>query len=219
MAEKSADIHTLAPRTSWLEDAVDDLYKRPSGGSGTTDQKLWQAMAIGAVTGATWGNEPWLSTTLIYGLASPNQLSMHQTVFGTDSTGAMKCQDGKGFFGWVFPMNETRWQYGPENGSRALANEIFGQPDSGYVHSLRGAGLSLMSSIFKDVSYVGEYTIIDRIETVTADLEELAGQAQGAIGDFETNLEVFQGQMETTIADLQSQINALRTRVNALEGS
>lgn len=212
MAEKSADIQTLAPRLSIVEDAVDDLYKRPSGGSGTTDQKLWQAMAIGAVTGATWGNEPWLSTTLIYGLTSPNQLSMHQTIFGTDSTGAMKCQDGKGFFGWVFPTNETRWQYGPENGNRALSTEIFDATDSGYVHSLRAASLSLMSAIFKDPSYVGDYTIIDRINDLTTELEELATNVESAIEGIETSV-------DAQFVSVNSQFENIYARLSALESA
>ena len=215
MAEKSADIQTLAPRLSIVEDAVDDLYKRPGGGSGTTDQKLWQAMAIGAVTGATWGNEPWLSTTLIYGLTSPNQLSMHQTIFGTDSTGALKCQDGKGLYGWLFPQSETRWQYGPENGSRSLANEIFSQPDSGYVHALRSASMSLMSSIFKDVSYVGDYTIMDRILDITEELESLASNVEQALSDLQTEMQAGFDSINTQLDNLRAENVSIRARLTA----
>ena len=212
MAEKSADIHTLAPRTSWLEDAVDDLYKRPGGGGGTTDEKLWKATLTGAVSGATWGETPWTATNLIYGPGSPNQMSMHLTIFGNDSTGALKCQDGKGLYGWLFPQSETRWQYGSENGNRALATEIFDATDSGYVHSLRAASLSLMSAIFKDPSYVGDYTIIDRINDLTTELEELATNVESAIEGIETSV-------DAQFVSVNSQFENIYARLSALESA
>lgn len=214
MAEKAADLQTLAPRTAWLEEAVDDLYRRP-GGSGGIDERGWKVMVTGAEASATWSDEPWESEDFIYGPDSPNGLSFHQTVFGTSATGAMLCQDGKGLYGWTYPANETRWQYGPENGSHTLAVEVFDQPDSGYVHALRAATLSLMQAVFKNPSYVGPYTIIDRIETQAADLEELAGQAQEAIGDVQAEVAHQADLNETAHANLQAQIDSLRNRLNA----
>ncbi|WP_117195923.1 hypothetical protein [Rhizobium terrae] len=217
MADKAADIQTLAPRIHELENWVAYFKNHLGGSGGTTDEKLWQATLTGAEASATWGDEPWTATDLIYGPDSPNEMSMHLTVFGNDSAGALKCQDGKGLYGWLFPQSETRWQYGPENGNSTLATEIFGAPNSGYVHSLRTANINLMTAIFRDVEYVGDWTIIDRIEDVGTNLEELATQVEGAVGDVQSNLTTYQSQMETTIAGLQSQIDSLRSRVNALE--
>ncbi|MGN8152706.1 hypothetical protein ACTJK5_10565 [Agrobacterium sp. 22094] len=198
MTIRSAAPQTIPPRVSWLEDAVADLYTRagsePGGGTGERDVKLWQSTFVGAQAGATWGTTPWSASDFIYGPDSTNELSLHQTVFGTDSTGAQKCQDGKGLYGWIFPTSETRWQFGPENGSRNLAVEIFDQPDSGYVHSLRAASLSLMESIFKSVEYVGDYTIIDRILDIATELESLATNVENALLSMQTE---FQSQIDS----------------------
>ncbi len=180
MADKAADIHTLAPRLSYVEDLATWLKDNRGEGGGTTDERLWKATLTGAVTGA-WSDTPWTATDLIYGPDSPNDLSMHQTLFGNNASNALKCQDGKGFFSWVFADDETRWQYGAENRSAALATEIFDQPDSGYVHALRAATLSLMEAIFKDPSYIGSYTIIDRILDIVQEVEELASNFESEI--------------------------------------
>ena len=140
---------------------------------------------------------------------------MHLTVFGNNSEGALRCQDGKGFFGWVFGPTETRWQYGPENRDQNLAGELFGPSNSGWVHALRAANLNLMAAVFGSVEYVGDYTVMDRINDQSEELETLAQGAEQAIGEVQNNLEIYQSQMETTIANLQSQIDSLRARLNA----
>ncbi len=211
MAEKPAQLYTLPARVDWLEQMV--AWLKDNGGSGgVIDERGWKVVLTGAEASATWGDKPWEADDLIYGPDSPNDLSFHQTVFGTNSTGALLCQDGKGLYGWLFPTTETRWQY-PQ--PQTLANEIFDQPDSGYVHALRAATLSLMQAVFKNPSYVGPYTIIDRIETQAADLEELAGQAQEAIGDVQSEVAHQADLNETAHANLQSQIDSLRARLNA----
>jgi hypothetical protein len=104
MTIRSAAPQTIPPRVSWLEDAVADLYTRsgsePGGGTGERDVQLWQSLVVGAQAGATWGTTPWEASDFIYGPDSTNEMSMHQTVFGTDSNAALKCQDGKGLYGW-----------------------------------------------------------------------------------------------------------------------
>lgn len=215
MAEKSADIQTLAPRVDWLEQAFDWVKDNGGSGGGTTDETLWKATLTGAVTGATWGDEPWLATNPLYGPDSPNDTSMHLTIFGNNSDGALKCQDGKGLYGWTYPINETRWQYGPENGSRSLAVEVFDQPDSGYVHALRAATLSLMQAVFKDVSYVGSYTIIDRILNLTEELESLASNAEQAIGEIQTDMQAGFDSINTAIDDINGQLVSIRNRLTA----
>ncbi|CUW87551.1 hypothetical protein [Agrobacterium genomosp. 2] len=214
MAEKAADIHTLAPRTSWLEDAVADLYARP-GGSGTLDERLWKATVTGAEVSATFRDEPWTAEDLIYGPGSPNNLSMHQTVFGTNSAGALLCQDGKGLYGWLFPTTETRWQYGPENGSRNLATEIFDAPDSGYVHALRAATLSLMQAVFKNPSYVGSYTIIDRINDQAEEMETLASGLEEALVAFQEAQDEKLEAFRVTLSNLSAMVDDMRTRMAA----
>lgn len=42
----------------------------------------------GAETSGSWSPDPWTQSDLIYGPDSPNELSLRQTVFGTNSTGA-----------------------------------------------------------------------------------------------------------------------------------
>ncbi|MDR6587396.1 hypothetical protein [Agrobacterium tumefaciens] len=204
MADKSADIQTLAPRLSYVEDLAAWLKdNRGEGGGGTTDQKLWRATLTGAETSSSWSEEPWTQTDLIYGPNSPNGLSLHQTIFGSSFADAMKMHDGKGFYAWIFPSDETRWQNGPSQSGAHLANEVFGLPDSGYVHALRSASMSLMSSVFKSVEYVGDYTIIDRILDIAEELESLATNVEQALSDF-------QNEMQSGFDSINTQIDALR---------
>ncbi|OCW56258.1 hypothetical protein [Hoeflea olei] len=214
MAEKDAKIQTFAPRIDWLEQAAADLYTK-TGSGGTLDERLWRATLTGAETSGSWSPDPWTQTDLIYGPDSVNGMSLHQTLYGNNAANALKTQDGKGLYGWLFPTTETRWQYGPENGSRNLATEIFGAPDSGWVHALRAANLNLMSAIFKDVSYVGNYTIIDRINDLATELETLATGAEQAIGDVQTEVAHQADLNDAAHANLQSQIDNLRARINA----
>ena len=216
MADKPADIHTLAPRLSYVEDLATWLKdNRGSGSGGTRDETLWRATLTGAESSAGWSDDPWTQTDLIYGPTSPNELSMHQTVFGMDSQNALKAQDGKGFFGWVFPNTETRWQYGPENGSSTLANDVFDLPDSGYVHALRAATLSLMQSVFKDVSYVGSYTIIDRILDIKTELDSFSANVETALTDLQTDVDTRFAANDDAHADINAQLTAIRSRLSA----
>lgn len=216
MADKPADIHTLAPRLSYVEDLATWLKdNRGSGGSGTTDETLWRATLTGAETSAGWSDDPWTQTDLIYGPTSPNALSMHQTVFGVDSTGALKCQDGKGLYGWIFPQSETRWQYGPENGDLNLANEIFDATDSGYVHALRAATISLMQAVFKTPAYVGSYTIIDRILDIKTELESFEANVETALTDLQTDVDTRFAANDDAHADINAQLTAIRSRLSA----
>lgn len=217
MADKPADIHTLAPRLSYVEDLATWLKdnRGSSGGGGTRDETLWRATLTGAESSAGWSDTPWTQTDIIYGPTSPNQLSMHQTVFGTSAAGALRCQDGKGLYGWLFPTTETRWQYGPENGSRNLANEVFDLPDSGYVHALRAATLSLMKAVFKTPAYVGSYTIIDRILDIKTELESFAGNVEQAIGDLQTDVDNRFSANDDAHDDINAQLTAIRARLTA----
>ncbi|MEY9831072.1 hypothetical protein ABIA25_002887 [Sinorhizobium fredii] len=208
MAEKSADIHTLAPRLSYVEDKLD--WVAENSGSGGVDQKLWRATLEGAESSGAWSSEPWVADDLIYGPESTNLLSLHQTIFGLNSNNALKCQDAKGFFGWVFPDNETRWQYGPSQSTVTLSTDIFGQTGNGYVESLRTHNQTLASMIFKDPSYIGSGdgdTIIGRIEKVGDDLEELA-----------TNFEAEFAQINSIVeTKVNAAVSAINTKINDMQ--
>ena len=182
MSIKSADPQTIAPRLSIVEDqAAWLLEKRGTSGPGSVDQKLWKAAFFGAQPGA-WSPEPWNAEDLIYGPGSPNEVSLHQTLYGMDTSAAIKCQDGKGLYGWIFPPDETRWQYGPgQGGNVTLATDTYGNTGNGYVESLRSASLSLAKAIFKDPSFIGSYTIIDRINDLVQELETLASNVESEI--------------------------------------
>lgn len=212
MAEKAAEIHTLAPRVDWLEQAFDWMKDNSGEGGGTLDERLWRATVTGAETSGSWSPDPWTQTDLIYGPDSPNGLSLHQTIFGNNAANAMKTQDGKGFFGWLFPGDETRWQY-PQQ--QTFANEVFGLPDSGYVHALRAANLDLATAIFKDVSYVGNYTVMDRILDQATELEELATNVEAAVGELSIELEFQITAINTAIDNINAQLVSIRNRLTA----
>ncbi len=199
MAEKNADIHTLAPRLSYVEDQAKWLMDNRGSGSGGLDTKLWRVTVEGAENGAL-SDQPWTQTDLIYGPDSANKLSMHQTVFGFTIDAALKCQDGKGLYGQVFPPDETRWQSGTEQGGdKTLATEIFGHTTNGYVESLRAASQSLAKAIWGDPTYIGNAdTIVGRIQQVADNLEELASNAESEINA-----------LNNEIARLDARIDAL----------
>lgn len=203
MAEKSADTWTLAPRLSYLEDQAQWLMENRGSGSGTLDTKLWRVTVEGAELSGSWSDEPWTQTDLIYGPDSINKMSLHQTLFATNPANALKCQDGKGLFGWIFPDDETRWQSGTaQGGDKTLATEIFGHTGNGFVESLRAASQSLSKAIWGDPTFIGTSdTIIGRIQQVADNLEELASNA------------------ESEISVLNNEIARLDARIDALAAS
>lgn len=201
MADKSADIHTLAPRLSYVEDLATWLKDNRVSGGGTLDTKLWRVTVYGAEPGAL-NQEPWTQNDLIYGPDSTNKMSLHQTLFGLSVDGALKCQDGKGLYGQVFPADETRWQAGSSRSDQTLATEIFGHTANGFVESLRAASQSLSKAIWGEPTYIGTSdTIIGRIQQVADNLEELASNA------------------ETELASLKTEIERLDMRIDALAAS
>jgi hypothetical protein len=179
MAEKSAELHTLAPRLSHVEDMATWLLnnrEEAGGGGGGRDEDLWRITVTGAVPGA-WNSDPWTAPDLIYGPGSQNGMSMHQTVFGQRNDAA-PFQDSKGLAGWVFPDGENRWSYSPGQYNATLATDVFGGSGAGYVQSLRAQSKTLVEAIFKNPSYIGssaEDSIIGRIEGVQAEFEEMWG--------------------------------------------
>ncbi|MDX1216279.1 hypothetical protein GOL99_12115 [Sinorhizobium medicae] len=200
MVEKSADIQTLAPRLSYVEDQAKWLMDNRGSGGGGVDQKLWRATVQGAEEGFSWSEEPWTQTDLIYGPDSTNQMSMHQTVFGTNSAPAIASQDGKGFYGRVFPSDDIRWNY-DESGTRSLVDDLFAGPD--FVAALRALDTSLCRAIWHtDTSQIGysrDDTIIGKLEQLRDDLQE---GLQSLRDDFNWQNNFVEGQLDAIRARL-----------------
>ncbi len=199
MAEKSADIQTIAPRLSYVEDQAKWLMDNRGSGGGGVDQKLWRATLEGAEAGFSWSEEPW-QANLIYGPDSPNHLSMHQTIFGTNSAPAIACQDGKGFYGRVFPDTDIRWSY-DESETRSLVDDIFAGPD--FVSALRDLNTSLCRAIWhtdtSKIGYAHADTIIGKLEKLQQDLED---GLQSLRDDFNWQNNFVEGQLNTIRARL-----------------
>lgn len=208
MAEKSADIQTLAPRLSYVEDQAKYLMENRGSGGGADPspklQKLWKASMTGAVDSWTWDSEPWKADDLIYGDESETgRLSMYQTIFGGIDGGrnALSCQDGVGFYGRVFPPGETRWNFGP--GHRSLVQDIFGGDD--FVAAFRTHYTSICRSVWDtDASVIGSHrddTIIGRIEKVGEKLDQLRD-------DLEWDLAYLENSINSQLASIRSRLAA-----------
>lgn len=198
MAEKSADIHTLAPRLSYVEDLANWLKDNGGSGGGTLDQRLWRVTVTGAQPGFSFSDDPWTVTDLIYGPGSPSNLSMHQTIFGTNSAGAIACQDGKGFYGRVFRENDITWSY--ENaGPAAMSDYIFGAPAS---------GLSADELISTNASLADE---------ILAKLEEFVEQIQQLRDDMEFEINRIENVVIPFLKDhwITPQLDDIRARLAA----
>lgn len=218
MAEKSADIQTLAPRISHVEDQAKWLIENRGSGGGADPspklQKLWKASMTGAQDSGAWDLDPWTADNLIYGAEADGKLSMHQTVFGTSAVGAMDCQDGKGFFGWVFPSGETRWKYGPGQGSAVtLATDIFAYAGDGYLESLRDANQSLCKAIWGNPAELGgSRTIVRRIDDVLDDIDFLSRTVDRKIERLSDNFDDALWDLKT---DSNAQFAEIRSRLAA----
>lgn len=198
MAEKSAEIHTIAPRLSYVEDKLDWVVENSGSGGGGVDQKLWRATLEGAEASATWGSEPWAADDLIYGPESPNLLSLHQTIFGMNSTGAIGCQDGKGFFGRIFREDDSTWSY-DSVGTAAMSDYIFGSPSS---------GLSAAELLDKSATLADE---------VLAKLEEFVEQIQQLRDDMEFEINRIENVVIPFLKDhwITPQLDDIRARLSA----
>src|SRR5262245_39423838 len=124
MAEKSADIHTLAPRLSYVEDLAAWLKDNRGGGSDPSEllKKLYRQVVWGAEPGAinadVWNQDTAYTDPL-------GEKSMHITLFGLGSTNATACQwNGKGLYAWIFAQGETRWSV--DGSSYNLSADVFG---------------------------------------------------------------------------------------------
>ncbi|MGO7273901.1 hypothetical protein ACCT18_01185 [Rhizobium ruizarguesonis] len=179
MAEKNADIHTLAPRLSYVEDQAKWLMDNRGSGGGTDPSTLLRKLYIAAVGGsdaAGISETPW-TETLVYGPTF--ETSLHRTIFGGDSSSAVSCQDGKGFYGRVFFPGETHWDYSET--TRPLTHDIglaTGVNET-ILTRLRSINSNLVKSIWDtdadEIGYSGQGTIIGRILKMQEDIETLQG--------------------------------------------
>ncbi|WSH00283.1 hypothetical protein U8P71_17155 [Rhizobium ruizarguesonis] len=217
MVEMSATPASIAARHSVTEQAVQWLLENRGGGDGDGEtaellKRLYRALVAGAVASGTWhGEEPW-EDTLIYDGADT---SMHLTVFGLSGSNAVRCQDGKGFYGRVFSDNELRWQSTGQYYASSLANDIFGTSNSGYLDRIRSQNLqSLAQAVFKTSANIASgKTIIDRIATVQTAVDELADNVQQAIEDQETNLNTFKVATNNSVTNILERLSTLEQRV------
>jgi hypothetical protein len=194
MAEKAADIQTLAPRLSYVEDLAAWLKdNRGEGGSGDDPspllKKLWIQLLYGATTDGAFHDDPWSHNDSIYpGL--PNPISLHQTIFGADPQNALNCQTDQGLYGHVFHADRDYWNTTEYAGAQPLADEVFGT-DGTYVGELRAGGMSLAEAIFREPSKyprTAAKTIIGRLETLENDIEESLDEIRSELASIRSRL-------------------------------
>lgn len=125
MSEKSADIQTLAPRLSYIEDQAKWLMdNRGSGGEPGADpseklKKLWDGVLGGAYTSPT--STSWNAES-IYEVES---ISLFQGLYGFNLQDAVDCIDGVGFYGHVFVPGNTTWNVIAATDFRPLTADLF----------------------------------------------------------------------------------------------
>jgi len=207
MVETSAAPHSIAARYSVTEQAVQWLLDNRSGGDAETAdllKRLYKSLVYGASASPT--SSPW-DDVLVYD--NPGD-SMHVAVFGTNYQNAVKCLDGKGLYGRIFPNNETRWEGSGSTYDKHLATDTYGQTDSQYVEALRAANRSLAQAIFKAPENVGSMTIIDRIDDVQSAVDELAN-------DLANNIESLNMQLQSRTDTLFDHYAFIQTKINDLE--
>lgn len=202
MAEKNADIHTLAPRLSYVEDQAQWLMdNRSSGGEGGEDpspklKKLWFGLLDGTYT--TGYDEPWNAQSIY----EAEGISMHVGLYGFDTQAAINCLDGAGFYGHVFRANDVRWTQTVTTGARPLVEDVFSAGSTDFVTAFRTKSTSLCRAIWHtDADSIGtsrETSIIGRLEKLEEDVQDLR--------DDLTALETY---VDTQVARLDQRINEL----------
>ncbi len=194
MADKSADIQTLAPRLSYVEDLATWLKDNRGSGEGGTDpsellKKLWIMLLYGATTDGALHDDPWAHNDSVYpGL--PNPISLHQTIFGADPEAARRCQNDRGLYGHVFHADRDYWDTTVYAGAQPLADEVFGA-DGDYIGELRAGGMSLAEAIFREPSKYprsSANTIIGRLEKLETDIEESLDEIRSELASIRSRL-------------------------------
>lgn len=177
MAEKNADIHTIAPRLSYVEDQAKWLMEnRGSGGGGGEDpspklKKFWNGMMDGAYTSGF--AEPWNAQSIY----EAEGISMHIGLYGFDTQAAINCLDGAGFYGHVFRANDVRWTQTVTTNARPLVEDVFAAGSTDFVAALRGKFTSICKAIWDlDTDAIGTSratSIIGRLEAIEQHQQDL----------------------------------------------
>ncbi|TBY57699.1 hypothetical protein E0H39_29785 [Rhizobium leguminosarum bv. viciae] len=214
MVEMSATPASIAARYSVTEQAVQWLLdNRGSGGEGDGEtaellKELYKAMVLNASDHPT--DAPW-EDALVY----TGDFSLHVTLFGLDTSHAKVCQDGKGFYSRVFSDSETRWAGTGSYYASSLANDVFGESNTGYLDRVRSQNMrSLAQAVFKTSANIASgKTIIDRIATVQTAVDDLADNAETAINALTTSLNAYKTSNNSAINELAGRISALEQRL------
>jgi hypothetical protein len=177
MAEKNADLHTLAPRLSYVEDQAQWLMdNRNSGGEGGEDpspklKKLWFGLLDGIYT--TGYDQPWNADSIY----EAEGISFHTGLYGFDIRAAQNCLDGAGFYGHVFYPTDVRWTQTVTSGARPLVEDVFTAGSTDFVAALRAKHTSICKAIWDiDTDSIGtsrETSIIGRLEKIEEDIQDL----------------------------------------------
>ncbi|MFK3962122.1 hypothetical protein ACI2KT_00910 [Ensifer adhaerens] len=202
MAEKSADIQTLAPRLSYVEDQAKWLMdNRNSGGEGGEDpspklKKLWNGMMDGAYTSGF--AEPWNAQSIY----ESEGISMHIGLYGFDIRAAQHCLDGAGFYGHIFRPTDVRWTTTITSGARPLVEDVFAAGSTDFVSALRGKVTSICKAIWDlDVDSIGTSratSIIGRLEKLEEDVQDLRDDFNA----FETYVDTQIARLDQRITDI-----------------
>ncbi|MBX5111991.1 hypothetical protein HJB51_29100 [Rhizobium lentis] len=201
MADKNADLHTLAPRLSYVEDQAQWLMdNRESGGGGEDPspklKKLWFGLLDGAYT--TGYDTPWDAQSIY----ESEGISMHMGLYGFDIQAAQNCLDGSGFYGHVFYPIDTRWTTTVTTNARPLVEDIFSAGSTDFVAALRDRHTSICKAIWDiDTDSIGTSratSIIGRLEKLEQDVHDLRDDLNG--------LETY---VDTQVARLDQRINDL----------
>jgi hypothetical protein len=199
MAEKNADLHTLAPRLSYVEDLATWLKdNRGSGSEGGEDpspklQKLWNGVLAGAYTSGS--SEPW-NVDSIY---ESEGISMHLGLYGFDIRSAQHCLDGAGFYGHIFRPTDVRWTTTLTSGARPLVEDIYAAGSVDFVVAFRAKATSICKAIWDlDTDSIGT----DRATSIIGRLEKIEQDVQDLRDDFNA----FESYVDTQIARLDQRI-------------
>lgn len=199
MAEKDADLHTLAPRLSYVEDQAQWLMdNRGSGGEGGEDpspklKKLWNGMMDGAYNSGY--AEPWNAQSIY----EAEGISMHIGLYGFDTQAAINCLDGAGFYGHIFYANDTRWTQTITTGARPLVEDVFSAGSTDFVAALRAKHTSICKAIWDtDTDSIGT----DRATSIIGRLEKIEQDQQ----DLRDDLTAFETYVDTQVARLDHRI-------------
>lgn len=202
MAEKSAEIHTLAPRLSIVEDkldwAVENLGGSEGGGEDPSSKlkKLWNGVLDGAYTSGF--SEPWNAESIY----ESEGISMHIGLYGFDVQAAQHCLDGAGFYGHVFYPSDVRWTQTITAGARPLVEDVFSAGSTDFVAALRAKHTSICKAIWDiDTDSIGTgraTSIIGRLEKIEQDLQDLSDGLSG----LETYVDTQIARLDQRITDI-----------------